>query len=301
MNQVVRGSLTAVALGLLFLPSFSFASFGISPPYLHADHLVPGARYVQTIYLVQDKPDQDLPIQAKLEIAESVRSWVSIDPGFTFTIPQGVRQFPVKVMVTVPKDAPLTAYHGEISFTGTPSQAGQVTIALGVKMSIDIRVGNDIFQKINIPIVRLLDIEEGWNPRVYVKFENEGNVAESLTGATYELYDRYGSVLLSTSQRSDGFPEIAPFSADEFTLEFPVPLQLGVGEYWGRVNLYQQDKIVGSQKTVFNVLKRGSLSNPGTRIVQFLAQNWVVGAGVLALVGAGMFLAYRKTRRRSAA
>ena len=40
------------------------AAFGISPPFINADHLVKGSKYVQTIYLVQDNPAEDLGIVA---------------------------------------------------------------------------------------------------------------------------------------------------------------------------------------------------------------------------------------------
>src|SRR6185437_11234185 len=138
--------------GIVFLLSFlltaspSLAAFGISPPFVNANYLVPGAQYSQVIYLVQDQPDQDLNIKTNLTLQDPAKSWISIDKGFTFVIPKGVRQFPVTINVNVPKDASLGAYNGSISFVGAPAAAGQVTIALGVQVAINLTVGNNIYR-----------------------------------------------------------------------------------------------------------------------------------------------------------
>jgi hypothetical protein len=285
MHKIVPGVLILGSVLLLgALPHVGEAAFGISPPFMHADHLVPGSKFVQTIYLVQDQPVEDLRIKANLDIPEKVRSWISIDKGFEFTIPKGTRQFPVQVVVEVPKGTELAAYRGNLTFTGAPAQSGQVTIALGAQVSIDLRVGNDIFEKFSVPVIRLLDIEEGWNPRVYVKFNNEGNIPEAFTHATYELLDQYGAVRLAYIQKADDFPETPPFTIKEYSVEFPIDFHLGLGQYWGKVDFYQNEKVVASQKTVFNVLKAGSLSGPWSVVLDKIREYWIFGViGLLAL------------------
>src|SRR3989344_7405231 len=96
----------AVLAAILTMCSAAFpfraeASFGISPPFIHATHLVKGAKYTQVVYLVQDQPNEDVYIKADLKIPDSIRSWISIDKGFEFTIPKGTRQFPVEISVHV--------------------------------------------------------------------------------------------------------------------------------------------------------------------------------------------------------
>jgi hypothetical protein len=240
---------------LLFPASLTHAAFGISPPFLNADHLVPGAKYQQTVYLVQDQPDQDLNIQANLTMADPARSWVSIDKGFNFVIPQGTRQFPVTITISVPQNVTLGAYSGNLTFTTQPSSAGQVTIALGAQVAINLTIGTGTFEKYNVPLMQFPDILEGQSPVVHVKFENDGNVPEAFDGATYQLYDQYDSVQLAYIQKSNGFPSTAPFTIADYNVSFPLDFYLGVGEYWGVVNFYKNGQVVASQKAVFNVLK----------------------------------------------
>lgn len=267
----------------LVAPNLTFGAFGISPPFLNADHLVKGATYDQTIYLVQDQPSDDLQIRADLKISDSVRPWVSIDKGFNFVIPKGTRQFPIVVEIKVPSNAPLGVYSGSMSFVSVPRETGQVTIALSVQVAINLTVGDGIYRDFSISQIKALDIEEGWNPRVYVKVRNRGNVSESLDGATFELYDKFNSVRLAYIQKSDDFPEIPPFSDQEYTLEFPTDFHLGIGQYWGAVALYQNQKIISTEKSIFSVLKAGSIGGVSALIVNNLKNNWgYYGLGVVA-------------------
>ncbi len=280
---------------LVFAPRAD-AAFGISPPSLNADHMVAGAKYIQTVYLVQSDPTSDLRIKANLEILPSVRSWITIDKGFDFIIPKGVHQFPVVITVEVPKDQTVGSYGGTISFTTAPDSAGQVTIALGAQVSINIVIGTNTYRKFTVPIIKPLDIEEGWNPRVYVKFNNEGNVPEIFTGATFELLDQYGGTRLAFVQKTTDFPEVPPFTVGENTIEFPINFHLGIGQYWSVVNFYQNDKVVASQRAVFQVLKAGSISGPSAQFINNVRNYWVyyVVGFVILLFG---YLLRRKKRR----
>lgn len=281
------------------LPRKAEAAFGISPPFLNADHLVPGARYVQTVYLVRDIADEDLLIRVTLSLDERIKPWISVNKGLEFVIPAGTRQFPVEVAVQVPKGAGLGIYRGNISFTSAPAEAGQVTIALGAQMSVNLTVGDDIFQKYSIPLIKFMDIEEGWNPRVFVKFMNEGNVPEKLDGASFELFDQFNATRLAFSQSPKELPETPPFEIKEYIVEFPVDFHLGRGQYWGNVVFYKNNEVVATQKTVFNVLEAGSLGGSPFSF-DSITKNWqyFVAGGILLILF--IFGVLRKWKKRRA-
>ncbi len=292
------GYFSLFVLGLLFSAKIVFGAFGVSPPFLINDHLVKGSKYTQVIYLVRDNADADLPIGAKLDVNDKVKSWFQISGGEEFVIPKGVRQFPVEVTITVPKDAGLGVYAGKMSFVGRPGATGQVTIALGVEVSINFTVGEGIFRSSRVQGISFLDIEEGWAPKVLVKFVNEGNIPEALERATYELFDQFGSVRLGFVQKNGGFPEIEPFTTTDFVVDFPIDLHLGIGSYWGSVNFMKEGKVVGSQRTIFNVVEAGSLSGIWVGISNHLKTSWIyyiIGLVMAALVG---FFTIRKKRSR---
>ncbi len=292
---------TFIAIAPLFLLAFlllpaspAHAAFGISPPFINADHLVPGAKYQQTIYLVQDQPNENLNIQANLSIPAPASSWISIDKGFSFAIPQGVRQFPVTITIDIPQDVTLGAYSGTLTFTTQPSSAGQVTIALGTQVSINLTVGTGTFEKYSVPLIQFPDILEGQSPAVHVKFQNDGNVPESFDGATYQLYDQYDSVQLAYIQRSSGFPTTAPFTVSDYNITFPLDFYLGVGQYWGVVTFYKNGQAVASQKGVFNVLKATWYEV----LLNYLMDYWIFVLIVLAVIAVIVIVAVRLSKRR---
>lgn len=286
-------------LGAVFLlPAHTFAAFGISPPFLNAGNLVAGSKYTQTVYLVQDQPNQDLKMKATLAVPETIRPWIHVDTGFEFTIPQGMRQFPIEITVEVPKNAGLGKYNGNLTFVNIPDEVGQVTIALGANVAINLTVGNDIFSKFSVPIVKPLDIEEGWSPKVYVKFNNEGNISESFDGASFELLDRFGGIRLAYIQKNSDFPETPAFTIKEYTVEFPTDFHMGLGQYWGDVTFYQREKAVAHERTVFSVLPAGSLVTPGAWAEYFKGNTmYAVVATLIVLFIFRRFIVKRKRKK----
>ena len=297
------GAVAALTLlsGIFLMVPAARAAFGISPPFLNAGHLVPGVNYTQTVYLVQDHPDQDLSVKAALTIPDRIASWITVDKGFNFVIPKDVRQFPVQISVHVPEGEGIGKYSGNLSFTGQPSQTGQVTIALGVNVAINLTVGTGIYEQYSVPLVRFPDIEEGWSPRVYVKFKNDGNIPESFDSATFEIFDQYDAIRLAYIQKQSGFIETPPFTTNEYTLEFPTDFYLGIGEYWGVVTFYKEQKVVATQKTIFNVLKEGAILGPWGSFFYKLGKSDWLRYGVVALAAVLLAAAvWRRRARRSA-
>jgi hypothetical protein len=306
MRRVFVWALLIAACGAIFLlspPAISRAAFGISPPFLNTDHLVPGVTYKQTIYLVQDQPNTDLGIHAALTVPDAIKSWFSIDKGFDFVIPAGTRQFPVVVSVAVPKDAGLGKYSGNLVFTTEPTTGGQVAIALAANVAINLTVGNNIYESYKVDAITLPDIEEGWNPRATVRFENDGNIPESFDTATFDLYDQFDAVRLAYVTKQSGFPTTPPFTTDEYTIEFPTDFHLGVGDYWGNVTFYKDNQVVGTVRTIFHVLPAGSLSplNKTLAFVESTWYYWVIGAFLLFFIIRRLMVHSRRRKTRARA
>jgi hypothetical protein len=193
----------------------------------------------------------------------------------------------------------LGVYGGTLTFKGAPNKAGQVTIAMGAEVALNLTVGEGIYRDFKVAFVKPLDIEEGWSPRAYLKINNNGNVAESLDYGTFEVLDQYGGARLAYLQKNKGFPEVPPFYTGEYSVEFPTGFSMGMGQYWGVVNFFQENKLLGSQKTPFNVLKAGSLSTPWAYAWRFLVNyQLIIYAGVVLLLVVAVALYLRKRSRR---
>ena len=280
-------------------PQISLAAFGVSPPVFNATHLVAGASYTQTIYLLQDNPSVDLTVNATLNVPDHIKSWISIDKGTQFVIPAGIQQFPVNITITVPQGESIGSYQGNVLFATAPGNSGQVTIALGADVIMNIVVGTGIYEQYSIPYITIPSIEEGWAPRVTYRLQNNGNIPEQLTGATLSIFDQYDVTQLAYLTTNSGFPEVPPFASKEDTVQFPTDLHLGIGDYWGVVSFFKNDQQIASQKVLFHVLPPGSLSSPIDIIIANIQANWIYYLVVLLaliLVSRRVFVMRRKKR-----
>lgn len=256
MNHMPKATAVSLVAMLFFAPLIASA-FGVSPPFVNADKLVKGSRYEATIFLVQGQPEQDLEVKAIFDVPEKIAKWVSVDKGEQFVIPKGVQQFPIKVRIQVPEDAGLGVYHGYLRVNTVPKakEGDQISISVGARIDLNFTVGEGAFLDYVIRRLDILDIEEGDLPQIVITLENTGNVAAGPERATMDLLDKYGNVRLGFAQNED-LPEVPAFETKTFTVEFPIDLKLGIGEYWAEARLYRDGQISKSLKTVFNVTER---------------------------------------------
>jgi len=283
------------------------AGFGISPPRLANDHLLPGSHYEQDIYLVRGEPKETLFTTIKINAPE-IESWIKVDPGFEFELPKGVQQFPVKFIVDVPQDAELKLYQGTIDILTSPEKAegGQVTVALGAEAKIALRVTAEEFSEFEFRGVTLSDVEQGSPIKLVLKIENKGNQETGPTKVYLKVFDQHHSALLEESE-ADILERVEPFQIQEIPVEFPT--DLGIGQYWGDFEIYQDDKLVRKDKQVFYILEKSVV--PGLEEKEEKGEEekeegfpyLYIGIAIIAILVLGgavwFFLKKKKTKRTS--
>ncbi len=280
-------SLTLVVIALSLLTPSVVGAFGVSPPFITVHKLVAGSRYETIITLVQGQPDVDLEVKAVFDVPEKIREWFSVDKGYQFIIPAGVQQFPIQVVIQVPKDTGLGIYNGHLRINTVPQrkEGEQIAISVGARIDINITVGDDIVVDFSVKKIDISDIRENESPQIVVTIENTGNVPITPDRATFDLLDKYGEVRLGFAQTED-LPETPAFETKTFLVAFPIDIKLGVGEYWGEARLYRGGTIIGDVKTIFNVTPR---------------PNYILFIGIgLLIIGAGVsiFIFKKKASRK---
>jgi hypothetical protein len=285
------GALALLALAIAS-PAFVQAGFGVSPPLIEESRLVRGISMERIIYLVQGAPERDIPIELKVD--SEIADWVSFPQGMPITIPTGVQQFPLVVRIDVPQDAELGKYHGEIRITAVPlraDQGGEVAIALGGLVTLDLTVGDGVISEFSLKQVRILDIVEGEDPRANVEIINSGNVPAGPDTVTFELFNKFGEIRLAYAETTE-FKKIPAFTEDGSTVSFPMDIYIAPGEYWGHVKVYEEKRMIGELRTVFNVREKKFLD---------VAWPYLLGLGAVVLLGL-LILFIRRTffkKRRS--
>lgn len=275
--HAIRNALRLALVALvLSLPWTTLAGFGVSPPLIEEARLVRGISMERIIYLVQGTPERDIPIE--LQVNSEIKDWISFPQGMPITIPTGVQQFPLVVRIDVPEDAELGKYAGEIRITAVPQRAdqgGEVAIALGGLVKLDLTVGDGVISEFSMKQIKILDIKEGENPKADVEIINSGNVPAGPDAITFELFNKFGEIRLAYAETNE-FKKIPAFTEDGSIVSFPMDIYIAPGEYWGHVKVYENQKMIGELRTVFNVKKKSMLE---------FALPYLAGAGaVLALV-----------------
>jgi hypothetical protein len=258
---------------LIGAPKSVSAGFGISPPYLKNQQLVPGSKYVQQITLLRSDAAEDLKATVKVNAPE-IASWITIDKGEEFILPKGQVQIPMIVTVNVPKNAEIGNYKGSINIkiSSANNIDSGVAIALGARVDVDLNVTNLTFtdfivHSTTIPDFELLDWP--WNWKIFSAFlhrvsvvmsvENIGNVKVAPSKVSLELYDISKTKLLESSINKS-IDQVDSFSTKQVTAYFPT--KLSDGQYWGKVKIYKDENIVNVYEIAFTIAKHGELGKP---------------------------------------
>lgn len=287
-----------VSLALVFLllaPQSLLAGFGVSPPQVAADRLVPGSHFESVIFLVQGNPEEDVLVNVAVD-SKDIKEWISFDPGTQFTIPAGVQQFPLTVIIDVPSDVDLGAYNAFVRVQTDPKEAreaGEVAVSVGGRIDVNVTVGDEVVETFEVRRIQLLDIKEGKPLAASVTVNNTGNVPTTPDTISYELFNKFGEIRLAFVETSD-FEKVPSFTEETIDVSFPIDIVIAPGEYWGHVKVYDEEgDLKGELRTVFNVHERTLLDTvliPG-------------GIGVLALLVLLILLRFifRKRSARAAA
>ena len=244
-----------LAVSLVFFSSqtnTALAGFGISPPSLMNKNLVLGSSYQQIIYLVQNDPSMALHASVKIDTPK-IDTWIKIENGNTFDIPKGVQQFPMKIDVVVPSDAPLGHYTGSIVVSTVPTTVNQggVEVVLGGQINValdvtSIQVSDFSIQNFNIP-----EVAKGSPIKFVIKVKNDGNIENGPTKASLTFFDQYHSKQLG-QQEKDITEKVSSFQTKDITVVFPN--NLDTGSYWADVKIYSSsNEVAVDSKIIFNV------------------------------------------------
>jgi hypothetical protein len=284
---------------LLLLVSFcwghtALAGFGISPPYVRNDYLIPGSSYEQKINLLRSSAEDDL--QASIEVdAPEIASWLTIDKGMSFTLPKGELRVPMTVRVNVPKNAEIATYQGHINVkvASAESTGPGVAVALGARIDIDLRLTRETRPDFLVRQVVIHDFEEldwPWNkwPLKYfffrvkstLKIENTGNVKVAPTKILLDVYDSYRKNLLESSF-DKSLKKIPPYSTMDITASFPT--NLTPAQYWGKIKIYKDDQVLEAYDLTFRVYPKGGLGNNGLGIWPKILVGSIIAISLLIL------------------
>ena len=248
----------------------SSQAFGVSPPFIKEEYLLPGSHFEKTIYLIQQQTSQDY--QAELSFSpeiQKIRDWISIDKGDNFTISANTKQFPLVFTIDVPSNVKLKRHKGYVWISGKSGGNGQVANIGGGTIELNLNVGKKEYSDWQLRGLEINDLAKNQKTiQVVLKIENLGNTEIRPSKVHLDVYDNWHKDLLASGDKTN-LPYIAPFQTKDIIAEFPVNLTNGQ-QYWGEIKIYKDNKLLLADKRRFNVgtistTNNSSQINPNTQ------------------------------------
>ncbi len=253
----LRGNSQIFIFLTLFLAwaNFCAAGFGISPPYILNDKLLPGSHHEQRITVVRSDDSKDDRIQVVINAPE-IASWITLDPGADFVFPAGKKYMYLTAKIDAPSNAEKKQYKGTMAINLIESkegQAGGATVALGAQVDIDITVGEGAIKDFSVFSIKIPDFNENRPMKILLGIENKGNVRIAPSRVEAEIYDISGQNFVTTL-RGSRFEEVESFARKEIASELDNSLKQG--SYWSIVKIYKENEIVREEKIFFTILEK---------------------------------------------
>lgn len=296
---------------LIFEPLVVNAGFGITPPYLRNTSLTRNAIYEQEILLVRGSASTDLVAEITVDAPE-VSDWIEIVGGNEIPLPAGVQKIPMKVRVTVPRDADFKEYSGRIRVRTQPTddqiRQGAVNISLGAQINIELNVIDRVIRDFRIRRINLPDLNEGrklaWlyfpgKIQFGMRLENTGNVDISPSKVKFEIYDVRGTTLLETTSSLGRIERVQPFATEDITAN--IPTRLPAGNYIARYTIYNGDDVNQTGELNMSILEYGTLQEAGFGLSGLSLPHQIsIALPALSIVILMLYLLYlvRSRRRR---
>ncbi len=257
----------------MLYPAVSFASFGITPPYVRNTSLTRNSTYEQQILLVRGNPNEALRAEVIVDAPE-IFDWIEIVEGTNIPLPRGEQKVPMTVRVKVPADADFGDYSGKIRIRTLPADdqvsEGVVSISLGAQVDVDLTIIDRVIEDFRVRKISVSDLNEGkkvgWlffpgKINFGMLIENTGNVDIAPSEVRFRIYDRACSVMLEETTHTGRLKKIAPYATEEIMASLPT--RLPPGGYLARYTIFNGEDIKQEGELNLSILPYGTLQTAG--------------------------------------
>jgi len=271
-------------MGLIFpaLINAESNSFGVSPPSIRNNMLLPGSRYEQEIVISRSEPDNDAVAYISLE--GDLSNWITFTPSNEVPMPQGEQRVVITAIVEIPFDANLGAYRGTAMIKmQDPGNVGQVILAPAIAIDINLEVGTQTFSILKVLTADIPDVSAGKDIILNLRMSNEGNSPKALSKLLVKFLDLNEQELhvFETTE----LPPVSAFSVEDQSITIPY-FALNEGEYYAEVEAFSEEGSIYKDKVVFTITEAEFDTLPQTGPEAGADASKVILSTVLMVCGA---------------
>lgn len=242
---------TALIVALVLIQTLfvtrAYAGMGVSPGAIINDKVAAGTTFSQEIFISRSDPDINLSAEITVESSTEsidVSDWIRFEPGRSFILPKGEKQFKFKIFVDVPVDTQPGKYEAIMRLAAAPEELeeGIVNIAQGVRFDLDISVTDEEIRTIEVRLAQVESFPQSEPLTVKLKILNDGNVEDAPSSVELNVYDLDNNLIETYSTTK--VDSVKPYETQDIFVEFDHSLD--VGDYYSEiaVNYNEKDKFV---------------------------------------------------------
>jgi len=242
-------SVIALFFSVFFSSSITKAAFGVSPPWIRNNQVLPGTILSQTIYLSRDISNEALKVTIRIEGDANLVQWIDIDHKDSLIMKKGQAILPVRVNINVPKNLVNQNYNADLFISLIPvshnylSSNAEVSIGLGAHVSVNLSIAGDKIQDYKIQSVSPQVKKQDDSLSVALKLNNIGNTEINHLNGKIDIYDDNNTVLLNSFDFVPFNDTILPNETKEVEMIFN-NFKPEVSQYWVAVEISKNKNIV---------------------------------------------------------
>lgn len=260
----VLGKLVLVTGFLLLIPNV-VSAIGISPALTFLENIPQNAEIERVIFISRGNPAQTE--RAKVTINGPVASYVVVPTGGIVTMPQGLNNTPVPLVIKT-GTLPAGTYDATIDIVPVveelaPGQGTGSRILAGVQGRLRFSVTTKALEKYTIRSGEFTAVEQGQSIGLSYQLVNEGNTDARPSAVAITLVDEKDPTRQYTGRvEGTSLDFVGAFS--ERTVTVPTELKPGVGVYRGTMTFYRADAPIFTKNNILvQVFPAGTLAQRG--------------------------------------
>ncbi len=257
LKTITKSILVLLAVALVMQAA---TAIGVSPSRVDAEHMSRGSHFEKTVYLSGATQDARISIEKEGEIS----TWVSTDKSTGFIFPKGQQQVPVRISIDVPDDAANGQYYAYLKISsipqGEPGLSNTVSVIPGVRIMIKVDVTGEQVTDYRIASISIVSSEQDSPLPIAIDIENNGNVMAIPKLLQLHVLDKSRTQDVYSANIT-GIEGTEPHTRQTKTVL--VENNLGPGEYWALIKIYDESGVIFSDERPFAVSEKGSLRKSG--------------------------------------
>lgn len=251
--------LAALFIGVaLVVPQCLAAAFGVSPPLVENYFLKRGANYVYVVNLSTNIVTEDVKITPVIMGDPEVIEWVRIRESGNLVIPRGQKISPMLVEISIPQEAELGQYEGNISLSASSvaekeAKPGSVSILLGGNVNLRFRVIDYDVTDYWIKSIEVNPIRLGEPLELDLTLKNLGNTTIDSVETKITLLNVMTGEKVATLTGDRLSEPVYAQTMKTVSQSFPVPVLKEGERYRAEIEAYKKGKTVFTDWMSFKV------------------------------------------------